>query len=150
MRKISTHVTRLFAVGVLVGAVALGLASPAGAARSDGEKANVKVVNQFIKSWDNPDKAVTFLSDSASVRMEEDKPAIVGPTAVGAAFKGFMTPGTTLSVKILKTFVKGPVVMNSRIDTLKTKDKPDQSFPVVGVFVVKDGKIKEWTDYLDK
>jgi limonene-1,2-epoxide hydrolase len=40
--------------------------------------------------------------------------------------------------------------MNKRNDTLKTEGKPDQVFPVVGVFLVKDGKITEWTDYLDK
>ena len=44
----------------------------------------------------------------------------------------------------------GPVVMNKRIDTMKTAGKPDQVFPVVGVFIVKKGKITEWTDYLDK
>jgi limonene-1,2-epoxide hydrolase len=147
MRKVS----RFFAFGALLGAFAFGLVGPAGAAkRTDGEKANVKVVKEFIAAWSDPDKAVTFLSDKASVRMEEDKPAIVGPAAVGAAFKSFMTPGTTLEVKVLKTWTKGPVVMNSRVDTLKSTGKPDQSFPVVGVFVVKDGKVAEWTDYLDK
>ena len=81
--------------------------------------------------------------------MEEDKPAIVGPAAVAAAFKGFMGPGVTLSVKILTSKSNGPVVVNTRVDTMKTAGKPDQAFKVVGVFVVKKGKIKEWTDYLD-
>ena len=40
--------------------------------------------------------------------------------------------------------------MNRRIDTMKTAGKPDQVFKVVGVFVVKDGKIVEWADYLEK
>jgi limonene-1,2-epoxide hydrolase len=61
-----------------------------------------------------------------------------------------MTPGVTLTVETLETTAHGPVVMNKRIDTMKTPDKPDQVFPVVGVFVVKNGKITEWTDYLDK
>jgi limonene-1,2-epoxide hydrolase len=81
--------------------------------------------------------------------MEEDKPAIVGPKAVAAAFKSFMPSGTTISVKILTSKANGPVVVNTRVDTLKTTGKPDQDFKVVGVFVVKNGKIKEWTDYLD-
>jgi limonene-1,2-epoxide hydrolase len=107
------------------------------------------VVTDFVNSWDDPDKSVTFLSDDASVRMEEDKPPVVGPAAVGAAFKGFMSPGTTLKVKILSTTAEGPVVMNRRIDTLTMPGKPPQSFKVVGVFIVKGGKIKEWTDFLD-
>jgi limonene-1,2-epoxide hydrolase len=128
------------------------LATPA-LADVDGSKtehANAKVVNDFIAAWDDPDKAVTFLAPEASVRMVEDQPAIVGPKAVGDAFKGFMTPGVKLHVKTLRTTVHGPVVMNKRVDTLKTKGKPDQVFPVVGVFIVKNGKITEWTDYLDK
>ncbi len=58
-------------------------------ADSATEKANVKVVNDFIAAWNDPDKAVTFLSDKASVRMVEDQPAVVGPAAVGSAFKSF-------------------------------------------------------------
>jgi limonene-1,2-epoxide hydrolase len=132
--------------------LSLGLASGAGAdvAGNKTERANVKVVDGFIAAWSDPDKAVTFLAPEASVRMEENKPAIVGQKAVADAFKGFMKPGVTLHVKTLRTTVHGPVVLNKRIDTLKTKGQPDQVFPVVGVFVVKNGKIVEWTDYLDK
>lgn len=151
-RPHSSVATKLVALASLVALGAFVVASPA---LADGEgnkteRANVKVVNDFIAAWDNPDKAVTFLAPEASVRMEEDKPALVGPKAVGDAFKGFMAPGTKLHVKTLRTTVHGPVVLNKRIDTLKIKDKPDQVFPVVGVFVVKNGKITEWTDYLDK
>jgi len=129
----------------------VAIAAP-GLARADSatEKANVKVVNDFIAAWNEPDKAVTFLSDKASVRMVEDQPAVVGPAAVGAAFKSFMTPGTSLTVKTISTTVHGPVVLNKRVDTMKVPGKPDQAFPVAGVFVVKDGKIVEWADYLDK
>jgi limonene-1,2-epoxide hydrolase len=143
---------RSLSIGLLGLASASLLAAPA-LADAEGnktERANVKVVNDFIAAWDDPDKAVTFLAPEASVRMEEDKPALVGPKAVGDAFKGFMTPGIELHVKTLRTTVHGPVVLNKRVDTLKTKGKPDQVFPVVGVFVVKNGKIVEWTDYLDK
>ena len=129
--------------------MALGLTNTATAAESTNEKGNVKVVNDFIAAWNDPDKAVTFLSDDASVRMVEDKPPVVGPAAVGAAFKGFMSPGTKLAVKVLQTTAEGPVVMNRRIDALTEAGKPPQAFKVVGVFIVKNGKIKEWADYLD-
>lgn len=135
----------LFAAAAIV-----ALAGPALAGESATEKANIKVVNDFIAAWNTPDKAVTFLSDKASVRMVEDQPAVVGPAAVGAAFKSFMTPGVSLTVKTLSTTAHGPVVLNKRVDTMKTPGKPDQAFPVAGVFIVKDGKIVEWADYLDK
>lgn len=141
--KIARH--SLFAAAIVA------IAAP-GIALADAatEKANVKVVNDFIAAWNTPDKAVTFLSDQASVRMVEGQPAVVGPANVGAAFKSFMTPGVTLTVKTISTTVHGPVVLNKRVDTMKTPGKPDQPFPVAGVFIVKDGKIVEWADYLDK
>lgn len=135
------------ALGLSIGAAAPALADVAG---NKTERANVKVVDAFIAAWADPAKAASFLAPEASLRMEENKPAIVGPKAFTDAFTGFMKPGVSLHVKTLRTTVHGPVVLNKRIDTLKTKGKPDQVFPVVGVFVVKNGKIVEWTDYLDQ
>ena len=138
------------AVVAVLALVTLGFATRIMAAESATEKANVKVVNDFIAAWSNPDKAVVYLAPEAVVRMIEDQPAVVGQKAIGDAFKSFMTPGVALTVETLATTVHGPVVMNKRIDTMKTADKPDQVFPVVGVFVVKNGKITEWVDYLDR
>jgi len=130
--------------------IIFGLATRTMAAENAAETANIKVVNDFMAAWSDPDEAVTFLATEASVRMVEDQPAIVGRAAIAAAFKSFMTPEVTLIVETLQTTAHGPVVMNKRIDTMKTVDKDDQVFPVVGVFVVKNGKITEWADYLDK
>jgi limonene-1,2-epoxide hydrolase len=37
--------------------------------------------------------------------------------------------------------------MARRIDAERTPGKPDREWPVVGVFAVKDAKIREWTDF---
>ncbi len=140
-----------FVAGALgaVAAATLGKTAFAADAKKSDVKANEKVVADFIAAWNDPDKAITFLADNCSVRMEEDKPAITGPAAVGAAFKGFMGPGVKLDVKILKTYGEGPMVTNKRVDTMTVPGQKPQAFPVVGVFIVKNGKITEWTDYLD-
>jgi limonene-1,2-epoxide hydrolase len=140
----------LFVAAFLAVVAVSGLPGTSFAGGSTAEKANKKVVADFIASWSDPDKAVAFLASDASVRMVEDQPAVVGTAAVAAAFKSFLTPGVTLTVETLETTAHGPVVMNQRIDTMKTSGKPDQVFRVVGVFVVKDGKITEWADYLEK
>jgi len=129
-----------------LGTVALSLGGQVEAAEKNP---NIKIVEDFCAAWNDPDKAVAYLSDDAAVRMVEDQPAVVGPAAVAGAFKGFMSHGETISVKILTSKANGPVVVNTRVDTLKTPGKPDQAFKVVGVFIVKKGKIKEWSDYLD-
>jgi limonene-1,2-epoxide hydrolase len=140
----------LHALAFALAAFGLGAsASIAAAEDAATENANVEVVNDFMAAWTDPDRAVTFLAENASVRMVEDQPPVVGRAAIAAAFKGFLTPGVTLKVETFETTARGPVVVNRRIDTMKTPDKPDQVFPVIGVFVVKNGKIIEWTDYLD-
>jgi limonene-1,2-epoxide hydrolase len=130
--------------------IALGCAPPDEAEQSATEKANIEVVNDFMAAWSNPDEAMTFLAPDAAVRMIEDQPAVVGHAAIADVFKSFLTPGVTLKVETLETTARGPVVMNRRIDTMMTEGKPDQVFPVVGVFIVKQGKITEWADYLEK
>ena len=130
--------------------VTLGLAFPLAAEKGSPEQDPIQIVNDFMAAWSDPDEAVTYLAPNASVRMVEDQPAVVGREAIAAAFKSFMTPGVTLEVDTLESTATGPVVINKRIDTMRAEGKPDQVFPVVGVFVVKDGKITEWTDYLDE
>ena len=51
--------------------------------------------------------------------------------------------------EMLEIFAKGPVVVTSRVDTVKAPGKPDQVYKIAGVFIVKGGKITEWTDFLD-
>ena len=148
-RRTGAGASFLLALSFLASGLVACATSP-DAAPSAAEQANVQVVDAFIAAWDDPDRAVGYLAPQASVRMIEDQPPIIGQEAIAAAFKGFMSPGVTLTVETLETTVHGPIVMNKRIDTLKTEGKPDQVFPVVGVFLVKDGKITEWTDYLEK
>jgi len=138
-------------VGGVLGAItaALGKAAIAADGKISDTKANEKVVNDFIAAWNDPDKAVTSLADNCEVRLEEDKPAITGPANVAAAFKGYMGHGEKLDVRILQTYAEGPLVTNKRVDTLTVPGKPPQTFQVIGVFIVKKGKITEWTDYLD-
>lgn len=133
----------ILAVGLLAG-VSLG-----GSAAFANATANKAVVQGFIATWPgDPQKAAPYLAPDAKLRLEEDKPAVIGPNGYISAIKPFESGGSSFSAQILATFAKGPVVVTSRIDTVKTPGKPDQQVKVVGVFVVKHGKIEEWTDYV--
>jgi limonene-1,2-epoxide hydrolase len=44
---------------------------------------------------------------------------------------------------------EGDVVMNERLDMIKGPDGTVHALPVMGTFIVTDGKIKRWTDYWD-
>ena len=138
----------LFLMGGL-GAVAVGMTGTAAAApATETDNANAKLIEDFCNSWNDPDKSVSYLAPDAVVRLSEDQPPVTGPAAAAAAFKSFMGHGEKISVKIFTTFSKHPLVANVRTDTLIVPGKADQVFQVVGVFIVKNGKIKEWTDYL--
>src|SRR5262249_32614102 len=89
-----------------------------------------------------------YLADECSVRMEEAKPPFVGKAAAIGGFKAYIDRGLRFDVKTHDTFAKGTVVLNVRNDGVLMKGKPGGDIPVVGVFVLKDGKIKEWTDYV--
>jgi len=43
----------------------------------------------------------------------------------------------------------GDVVMNERLDKVKGPDGTIHALPVMGTFIVHDGKITRWTDYWD-
>ncbi len=144
----------IFAAGGAAALAALALADPADAVeRSASERANLELVQKFCmgwmaKSYDADAEMSRFLAADSSVRMVEDKPPVIGPGAVAAEMKSFTGSGQSIDVKMLEVFAKGPVVVTSRIDTVKAPGKPDQIYKIAGVFVVKGGKIAEWTDYL--
>ena len=43
--------------------------------------------------------------------------------------------------------VAGPLVINRRTDVVLVPGKPNVNYEIAGVFLVKDGKIREWVDY---
>jgi len=52
---------------------------------------------------------------------------------------------TSIEFKVLETMTAGPIVINRRIDRFVSPRS--FTWEGVGVFFVKDGKIKEWNDY---
>ncbi len=115
------------------------------------EKANLNVVTDFLAIWakqeTDPATGVSFFTDDCVVRMEEDKPALVGKTPLAGAFAGLLKSGR-YKIDVLNSLSRGPVVTVDRVDASITD--PSKKFVVVGVFVLKDGKIKEWMDYMVK
>jgi limonene-1,2-epoxide hydrolase len=143
--------------GAGLGALALagGLANAAEASRplTPAEQANVKHVQDFVRTWGapdfDPDKVMPlYLASDGRVRISQDQPFITGPAAAAAAFKPYLAHGERFPVQFLDVFARGPLVTTHRIDTLVAPGKADVKMEVLGVFLLKDGKIQEWTDYL--
>jgi limonene-1,2-epoxide hydrolase len=156
-RRIVTHHTQsglkrrrfLAAAGAGVTALLAG-AGQAEAAWTDAEKGNVKAVTDFCAAWSTRDitRVLPFLSDDCVYRMTETTPAVNGHDGVSGRLKSFLDEATLVEFKVLDTAAAGPIVITHRIDRFLTA-RP-LTWEGVGVFFVKDGKIKEWSDYTIK
>lgn len=115
------------------------------------EKANVKLVNDFLAATKPKDiaSALVYLAPDCAYRMTEAFPFDKGYEAITKRLAPFVDNATAIDLKVLETFVSGPIVINHRIDRFTSATNP-LLFEGVGVFFVQNGKIKEWTDYTIK
>ena len=137
----------LEAAGLSALATFIGARRAVAAEWSAVEKANVKAVTEFCGAWSSRDLArvLPFLSDDCVYRMTETAPPASGHAGVTEKLKAAVESASRVEFKILDTFAVGPIVINHRIDTF-VSTKP-LTWEGVGVFFVRDGKIKEWSDY---
>jgi limonene-1,2-epoxide hydrolase len=147
-----THTLSRRAVLTLSGSAALaGLLPPddsAAAQRSDAGAANVALVNRFCAAWAIRDitAPLAFLAPDVSYRMTETTPAVTGHDGVISRLKAFVDAAERIEFEVLGTYAVGPMVVNHRIDRFVSTTRP-LVWEGVGVFLVKDGLIKEWHDY---
>ena len=115
---------------------------------SEVERANEKVVNDFCAAWvtRDPDQIGSYLSDDASFRPIETQPRIEGREAIIGGLRDFLSSARSARFEMIRSTVIGNTVMNERIDHFDTGDQ-QLAFHISGVFLVMDGKIKEWQDY---
>jgi len=114
---------------------------------NEAERASVKLVTDFCAAWSSRDmtKVLPFLSDDCVYRMSETTPPASGHDGVIQRLKTWVDTASLVEFRVLDTMAAGPIVINHRIDRFLTKQP--LTWEGVGVFFVKDGKIKEWSDY---
>jgi limonene-1,2-epoxide hydrolase len=126
-----------------------GIARLSAAEWTAEQKANVQLVTDFCASWSTRDlnQIVPRLAPECIYRMSETTPAVTGHAGVTERLGSWMTSSDLgIEFKILETFAAGPLVMNHRIDSFRSTKRP-LTWEGIGIFFVKDGKIKEWSDY---
>jgi limonene-1,2-epoxide hydrolase len=90
-------------------------------------------------------KVLPFLSDDCVYRMTETTAPANGHDGVVQRLKIWVDTASLVEFRILDTMAAGPIVITHRIDRFLTAQP--LTWEGVGVFFVKDGKIKEWSDY---
>jgi limonene-1,2-epoxide hydrolase len=124
------------------------VATAAAPAMSADEQANLKLVNDFCAAWATRDmaKILPFLGEECVYRMTETTPAVTGHAGVTERIKPAVDRADAVSFEVLESYAKGPMVINHRIDRFASKERPF-TWEGVGVFFIKDGKIREWSDF---
>ncbi len=91
----------------------------------------------------------SFLSDDA-VYQNCGMPASVGAAAIVADLAGQFSMFPDSYEYVTKNIAaNGNAVLTERLDLIKGPDGAVHAVPVMGTFIVKDGKITRWTDYWD-
>ena len=135
---------RAFLLTALAGAAGLMAEAARGAQAGDTATA-VRLVTEFCASVSKLDPAAMrpFLADEVVYRMTETTPPITGIDAVLEAYRKLNA--TSIEFRVQETLSSGPIVINRRID--RFVGPRSFTWEGVGVFFVKDGKIREWSDY---
>ena len=131
--------------------LAAALLAPAAAfaqGASDAEQANIALVNGFCAAWATRDlaKILAFVGEDNVYRMTETTPPATGHAGITERLGQWIKDADTIDFKVLDTWAKGPMVVNHRVDRFASKTRP-LTWEGVGVFFIKDGKIREWHDY---
>ena len=143
-------------LGGLGAGLALAFGSTAQAAGPEADTAleseKEKIVTDFCKAWamKDADALTAYLADDIEYHMFEGRPPINGIPEFSAQLKPFMASMHEIDWEILRSTAMGDIVLNERIDHFiqpEGSQAPDNHFHIVGVFLVRDGKIKYWKDY---
>ena len=110
------------------------------------------LVTKFVKEFDaeapSAEALGAYFTDDAlyhNIPMEPVK----GKAAIQATLGGMAAGGMrSLGWEVKHQTATGNVVMNERVDSFNIGGKT-VAIPVMGVFVIQDGKIAEWRDYFD-
>lgn len=141
--------TALTGAGLILASAAIG--SAAAAEMGVLEKANMKVVADFLKGWAAADATgaalAALMADDGEFHYERKAP-VVGKAALTAAFDAYLAGGKRYEMKPLETHAKGPVVVHFRHETPVTGGKAGQVETLVGLFILGGGKIKIWENFL--
>jgi limonene-1,2-epoxide hydrolase len=125
-------------------------AAPEATPPSALERANEDLVNRFCAAWSTRDveQLVPFLADDLVYQVFEGRPDILGVAQFRREMEPFLRKLERVEWEILRSRAIGPLVINERIDHfVAPAGGRSQHFPIAGLFVVKDAKIRLWRDY---
>ena len=112
------------------------------------EDAAIKLVRDFIDAWKtlDIDHILSFLAEDVHYHNIPMEP-LQGIDACRTFFQS-MGEMTAAHWELIHIAANGNVVITERIDHFTISGK-SVSLPLMGIFEIKNGKIKAWRDYFD-
>ena len=120
------------------------------ALRRKVEAENEALTRRFNDAWSRMDVEgiVACIADDVVYMIHEGGRTLNGKEEVRSTLTGFMKMWSKIEFRILELHVMGPLVIHERTEYYTARDgRPDWSFWIAGLLVVKDGKIVIWRDY---
>lgn len=119
---------------------------------SESDKVKEEFVNNFCRAWSSLDveTLTPYLADTIEYHIWEGGTIIKGIEQFREHMTDFMANMKEINWDILRSTAMGDIVMNERIDHFirgENSAVPNNHFDVVGIFVVRQGKIQYWKDY---
>ena len=111
----------------------------------------IRLVDTFCGLMEQRDAAALkpYLADDA-VYQNVGMPATVGAEAIAENLgQQFAVFPDSYAYRMINIAASGDTVLTERLDMIKTPADEVVGVPVMGTFVVQDGKIARWTDYWD-
>jgi len=110
---------------------------------------NETVIREFIQAWSrlDPVELAGYFTDDGIYHNMPIEP-VQGREKIEEFIRGFLSSWTETDWDIVNIIAEGDLVVAERVDRTKTQEKSVE-LPCVGVFELKDGKIKVWRDYFD-
>lgn len=111
----------------------------------------LETVNRMIAGWEALDvEAICACFTQDAVWHNMPVAPIAGLGAIRTAIGNFLGTASEVRFDIRYAFEPRPgVVMTERVDIFRQADGKEMRLPVMGVFELEDGLIKEWRDYFD-
>lgn len=114
------------------------------------EAENESITRAFNEAWSarDCDRLLPLLADDVHYMVYEGGPEHVGHAAIENAVRPFMAKYERIEFAIKRLNVMGPVVSHERTEHYYGPDgQLDTRFEVVGLLVIKNGRIVIWRDY---
>ncbi len=110
---------------------------------------NETIVRNFITAWSrlDVDELVGFFTEDGTYHNMMARP-VSGRENLRKFISGFLKGWTATEWDILNIVSRGDGVFAERLDRTRLGDKK-VDLPCVGVFEMRNGKIRVWRDYFD-